>query len=172
MTVSVVPCSTCQGGKFSCTNKKCEARCSATGDPHYLTFDGHRYDFMGTCSYYLLYDNDFDIIVDNIQCGHSEYATCTRSVTIDYNGMNIKLDHNNRLFVNGREITEIPYEVPGLKVFMVSSLFMEVLIPFFPPPYSCRTSFFSFWFGISFIVRSKSKSRPPIRSLLSSPARS
>lgn len=131
--VSVVPCSTCQGGKFTCTNKKCEARCSATGDPHYLTFDGHRYDFMGTCSYYLLYDNDFDIIVDNIQCGHSEYATCTRSVSIDYNGMNIKLDHNNRLFVNGREITEIPYEVPGLKVFMVSSLFMEVRItlPFF-----------------------------------------
>ena len=114
---------------LTCSKNTCSKRCSATGDPHYLTFDGHRYDFMGNCSYYLLYDKDFDIIVDNMNCGHAEYATCTRSVTIDINGMNIKLDHNNRVFVNGREITgEMPYEVPGLKIFMVSSLFLLVRV--------------------------------------------
>ncbi|XP_076461744.1 uncharacterized protein LOC143294198 [Babylonia areolata] len=116
---------TCAGGKFTCTNKKCDARCSATGDPHYLTFDGKRFDFMGNCSYYLLYNNDFDIIVDNINCGHSEFATCTKSVTIDINGMTIKMDHNHQLFVNGREITQLPFEIPGLKVFMASVLFLE-----------------------------------------------
>ncbi|KAK7109139.1 mucin-5B-like [Littorina saxatilis] len=116
---------TCESGTLTCTKKTCSKRCSATGDPHYLTFDGHRFDFMGNCSYYLLYDNDFDVIVDNIQCGHTEYATCTKSVTIDINGMNIKMDHNHRLFVNGREISQLPYQQPGLKVFMVSSLFME-----------------------------------------------
>ena len=88
---------------------------------------------MGNCSYYLLYDKDFDIIVDNMKCGHAEYATCTRSVTIDINGMNIKLDHNNRVFINGREITgEMPYEVPGLKIFMVSSIFLQVRALFLP----------------------------------------
>ncbi|XP_048245056.1 mucin-19-like isoform X7 [Haliotis rufescens] len=115
---------TCYGGKWNCTSKKCEATCSATGDPHYMTFDGFRYNFMGTCSYYLIYDPNFDIIVDNIKCGHGE-ASCTKSVTLDVNGMNIKLDHNHQLFVNGKEITKLPYKAQGIKIFMVSSLFMQ-----------------------------------------------
>lgn len=115
---------TCKSGSWDCTRKTCDATCSATGDPHYQTFDGKRYNFMGTCSYYLMKDRDFSIITDNIQCGHGE-ASCTRGISVDINGLNIKLDHNHQVFINGREITTLPYEAPGIKISMVSSLFMQ-----------------------------------------------
>lgn len=119
--------STCGAGKWTCTTKKCESTCSATGDPHYQTFDGTRFDFMGKCSYYLIHDKDFEIIVDNIECGHDD-AACTKSLSININGQSIKMDHNHQLFVNGREVTSLPYEIPGLKIYMVSSLFMKVCL--------------------------------------------
>lgn len=37
-------------GKARCVAES-RAVCRAQGDPHYTTFDGHRYDMMGTCSY-------------------------------------------------------------------------------------------------------------------------
>lgn len=72
-------------------------------------------------------DRDFSVIVDNIQCGHGE-ASCTKSISVDINGLNIKLDHNHQLFINGREITNLPYTGPGITVNMVSSLFMQVSV--------------------------------------------
>uniref|UniRef100_A0A2C9M9G4 Hemocytin n=1 Tax=Biomphalaria glabrata TaxID=6526 RepID=A0A2C9M9G4_BIOGL len=118
---------TCHNGAWNCTKKSCDKTCSATGDPHYETFDGKRYNFMGTCSYYLMKDRDFNVIVDNIQCGHGD-ASCTKSISIDIQGLNIKLDHNHQLFINGREITTLPYVTPEIKVTMVSSLFMQATL--------------------------------------------
>ncbi|KAH9513373.1 hypothetical protein Btru_034758, partial [Bulinus truncatus] len=118
---------TCHAGAWNCTKKSCDKTCSATGDPHYETFDGKRYNFMGTCSYYLMKDRDFNVIVDNIQCGHGD-ASCTKSISVDINGLNIKLDHNHQLFINGREITTLPYVTPEIKVAMVSSLFMQATL--------------------------------------------
>lgn len=51
-----------------CTEVQCEARCEAIGDPHYQTFDGRRYNFMGKCSYYLMQTDNYTIEAENIPC--------------------------------------------------------------------------------------------------------
>ncbi|KAK3611485.1 hypothetical protein CHS0354_039098 [Potamilus streckersoni] len=114
----------CIKGNWDCTNKKCEATCSAIGDPHYMTFDGKRFDFMGICSYYMIHDEHFDVITDNIRCGNHE-ASCTKSISILFEGHTIKMDHNHQLIIDGQSITSLPFQKNGIKIYMVSSLFMK-----------------------------------------------
>ena len=59
----------CEKGVWKCSDLTCGARCGAIGDPHYQTFDGKHFDFMGKCSYYLLKTDDgLEITAENVAC--------------------------------------------------------------------------------------------------------
>lgn len=51
-------CSVCGGKYWQCSEEMCEGRCLATGDSHYVTFDGTAYTFDATCTYTLLKHRD------------------------------------------------------------------------------------------------------------------
>uniref|UniRef100_K7FKH3 Fc fragment of IgG binding protein n=1 Tax=Pelodiscus sinensis TaxID=13735 RepID=K7FKH3_PELSI len=83
--------------------------CTASGDPHYTTFDGKKYDFMGTCIYQLarVCSQDptltpFSIKVENNNRG-SKTVSFTKAVTLEVYGRNITLSqqHPRKIKVDG-----------------------------------------------------------------------
>ena len=71
--------------------------CVASGDPHYTTFDGRRYDFMGTCVYQLaaLCSPDptlvpFNVTVQNNHRG-SRAVSYTKEVTLKVYNVTLSL---------------------------------------------------------------------------------
>nr|XP_019606872.1 PREDICTED: IgGFc-binding protein [Rhinolophus sinicus] len=71
--------------------------CQASGDPHYVSFDGRRFDFMGTCTYLLSGSSGqhamlpaFRVLVENEHRG-SQTVSYTRAVRVEALGVKVEV---------------------------------------------------------------------------------
>ena len=89
-----------------------KAICSATGDPHYRTFDGRTIHFQGECKYVLAKDvnNKFTVLGKNKLCGNK--VTCTSEVTVKVKGLEIVIQRGGTVTVFGI-IKGLPYSNRG-----------------------------------------------------------
>ncbi|XP_028410753.1 uncharacterized protein LOC114533436 isoform X5 [Dendronephthya gigantea] len=97
--------------------KRVEATCKAQGDPHYTTFDGKRFDFMGKCEYVLAKDfvnNTFEIRQENEPCGNG-LPTCTKSLTVIFTNSTFIHLRRGMTLVNGAEVT-LPVNYPDVTI--------------------------------------------------------
>lgn len=74
--------------------------CTAQGDPHYTTFDGHSFDFQGTCSYLFTAHcpswgdlSDFTVEVQNQMREHTS-TSFSRLVKVLVHGYTIKMSRD------------------------------------------------------------------------------
>ena len=111
----------CSEGAWTCSEEICGRRCSIVGDPHYTTFDGRTFDFMGQCSYYLIRTEDFSVEAENVACSGavseslqfprsslSAFPSCTKSVSIQFGGRKIDLREAGKVFLDEREVKRLP----------------------------------------------------------------
>ncbi|XP_011807925.1 PREDICTED: IgGFc-binding protein [Colobus angolensis palliatus] len=103
------PHEACQpsGGSLGCVAVG-SATCQASGDPHYTTFDGRRFDFMGTCVYVLAQTcgtrpglHRFAVLQENVAWGNGRVSV-TRVITVQVANFTLRLEQEQwKVTVNG-----------------------------------------------------------------------
>ncbi|XP_073720146.1 SCO-spondin isoform X2 [Misgurnus anguillicaudatus] len=96
----------CRDQRWHCGQLLCAGTCVATGDPHYISFDGRYFSFLGDCEYVLAQETNglFSVTAENVPCG-STGVTCTKSVTLTVGNTAIHLLRGKAVTVNGIPVT-------------------------------------------------------------------
>ena len=89
---------------------------SGTGDPHYTTFDGKRYDFMGKCEYVFAKDcgkdQAFEVFQQNEACGAGT-VSCTKSIRVRFQSIEVNMLRGKIVYVDGERVN-LPWKKPGM----------------------------------------------------------
>ncbi|XP_062907004.1 SCO-spondin [Mobula hypostoma] len=126
----------CRVRRWWCTREPCAGLCLATGDPHYLTFDGRMFTFLGDCEYVMVQEQGglFTVTAENVPCGTSR-VTCTKSIAVVIGTTVVHLLRGKDVTVNGVAV-KVPKDYSGsglslhqagLFVAVVSHLGLTVL---------------------------------------------
>ncbi|XP_026150219.1 IgGFc-binding protein-like [Mastacembelus armatus] len=103
------------------------ATCTASGDPHYRTFDGYKYDFQGTCVYQLvgLCSQQpelvpFNVTVQNDNRGN-KVVSYTRTVTLSIYGITLTISKEfpYKVLLNG-QLASLPLNYDNQVVVILS----------------------------------------------------
>nr|XP_023969614.2 zonadhesin-like [Chrysemys picta bellii] len=107
-----------QDGEYGCYPTG-SGVCVAAGDPHYTTFDGRLFHFMGTCSYTLTQTCNasaglpgFSVEATNEHRGASTQVSYVRAVAVEVFGHRVALLKGRRVTVDGQRVT-LPVGLAG-----------------------------------------------------------